>query len=467
MELEQLWQSALAEVELQISRPNFATWLKNSQLISNNDGVALVALPNVFAKEWVEKKYSKIILGAIRNIDASTKKVEFVVLRNTAQTTYDKKTVPQHKVEKNIIDGQLTFQEFKVDAVTNLNPRYTFKTFIVGSSNELAYAAAMAVVKNVGKKYNPLFIYGGTGVGKTHLIQAIGNEVKKLYQDSIKVKYVTSERFANEVVSALQSRRWNDLKERYRSVDMLIIDDIHFIGGKEKTEEEFFHTFNALYENSKQIIISSDRPPEAIPTLEERLRSRFQGGMIVDISYPDYEMRVAIIKTKLLESGKTLSDELIDIIASRVRKNIRELEGILNKIFFYQETKNLDITKDLIEEIIDKTLQRPAVNITADQVIKAVAEFYEVSPNDIVGRCRKREIVEPRQISMYLLREILEMSYPFIGEKVGKRDHTTAMHACEKIAQEINKNPSLNQKIMLIKDAIYKDTNYKQLKNSF
>ncbi|MDP3947169.1 MAG: chromosomal replication initiator protein DnaA [bacterium] len=356
------------------------------------------------------------------------------------------------------IEKQLVFSEFKVDPVTNLNPRYTFATFVVGSSNELAHAAAMAVVKEVGTKYNPLFIYGGTGLGKTHLIQAIGNEIKNIYENKVRIKYVPSERFASEVVAAVQSRRWNDLKEKYRNVDVLIVDDIQFIGGKEKTEEEFFHTFNALYENSKQIILSSDRPPAAIPTLEERLRSRFQGGMIADVNYPDYEMRVAIIKTKLEESGKLLSEDLVGVIADRVRKNIRELEGILNKIFFYQDVKGMTLTKDLIEEIIEKTVQKPNKNITAAQVIKSVADFYEISTTELVGRCRKREVVEPRQISMYLLRDMLEMSYPYIGEKLGKRDHTTAIHACEKISNEINTNSSLNQKILLIKDVIYKNS---------
>lgn len=457
MDLEQLWQSALAEVELQISRPNFATWLKSSQLLSNEEGVALVSLPNAFAKEWVEKKYCKIILGAIRDIDVSTKKVEFVVRNaSTPVALQHRRSSPPSQIGAEKIERQLIFSEFKVDPVTNLNPRYTFATFVVGSSNELAHAAAMAVVKEVGTKYNPLFVYGGTGLGKTHLIQAIGNEIKRLYQDRVKIKYITSERFASEVVAALQNKRWNDLKERYRNVDVLIIDDIHFIGGKEKTEEEFFHTFNALYENSKQIILSSDRPPEAIPTLQERLRSRFQGGMIVDVNYPDYEMRVAIIKTKLEESAKLLPEDLVGVIADRVRKNIRELEGILNKIFFYQDVKGMTLTKELIEEIIATTVQRPSKNVTATQVIKAVADFYELSPTDIVGRCRKREVVEPRQISMYLLRDMLEMSYPFIGEKLGKRDHTTAIHACGKISNEINKDSSLNQKILLIKDAIYK-----------
>ena len=457
MDHDQLWQSALAEVELQISRPNFATWLKSSQLLSTEEGVALVALPNVFAKEWVEKKYCKIILGAIRAIDVSTKKVEFVVRNASAPVSAPRSrsslpsAIGAEKTEK-----QLIFSEFKVDPATNLNPRYTFATFVVGSSNELAHAAAMAVVKEVGTKYNPLFIYGGTGLGKTHLIQAIGNEIKQLYRDNVRVKYVPSERFASEVVAALQTRRWNELKDKYRNVDVLIIDDIQFIGGKEKTEEEFFHTFNALYENSKQIIISSDRPPTAIPTLQERLRSRFQGGMIVDVNYPDYEMRMAIIKTKLQENGRLLTDDLVGVIADHVRKNIRELEGILNKIFFYQDTKGMTLTDELIKEIIDTTIQKPTKNITVPHVLKAVADFFEVSPADIVGRCRKREIVEPRQVSMYLLRDMLEMSYPFIGEKVGKRDHTTAIHACEKIANEINKNASLNQKVLLIKDAIYK-----------
>jgi len=449
----QLWQSVLAELELQISRPNFLTWLKNSQLLKKeDDGRVVVGLVNNFAKEWVENKYHKMILETLRSLDETVKKVEYVVL---SDKKYSLSLEPKSE-NKTVSIRQTSLPELKVDPETNLHPRYTFGSFVVGSSNELAYAATSAVVKEVGKKYNPLFIYGGTGLGKTHLIQAAGNEIKNLYKNQIKVKYVTSEKFVNDVVWAIRNKRMEDIKEKYRNVDVLIIDDIQFIGGKERSEEEFFHTFNVLYENNKQIIISSDRPPAAIPILEERLRSRFEGGMIADITYPDYEMRLAIIKNKLQEKNTSLPEEICELIANKIQRNIREIEGILNKIIFYQEVKNIELTTKITEEIIDNITKQSSKNITVSGIIKAVADFYEITPHDLINRSRKKGIVEPRQVAAFLLRDLLNMSYPDIGEKLGKRDHTTAIYAYEKISQEINKNQSLNRKIILIKETISK-----------
>lgn len=451
MDLKELWDTALGEIEIQVSKPNFITWLKNSQLLEKREGGALIGLPNNFAKEWVENKYSKVILGALRNIDDSTKKVEFVVANNlvTAAKVIDSK--------KRASTGQLVIPEFKIDPETNLNPRYSLGSFVVGSSNEMAHSAAQAIIKEIGKKYNPLLFYGGVGVGKTHLIQAIGNEIKNFYQGRVKVRYVPSEKFTNEVIAAMRSKRMETIKERYRAVDVLIIDDIQFIGGKTRTEEEFFHTFNALYQENKQIIISSDRPPQYIPTLEDRLRSRLQGGMICDIGYPDYETRIAVLKAKLQEKGVVLASEVIDFVANKIKKNLRELEGVLNKIIFHQQTKNEEITLKTAENIINESVQEPIQqNLNYNQVIKVVADFFEISQNDLIGRCRKKEVVEPRQIAMYLLREVLDLSFPYIGEKLGKRDHTTAMYAFEKISQEVNKNQQVNNKIMLIKEKLTK-----------
>jgi len=333
---DELWQAVLSDIELKISRPNFLTWLKNSRLVESQDGVALVALPNNFAKEWVEVKYNKLILGSMRGLSGTVKKIEYVVEGNLSKKPTRHKVAAQTPITMS--EGQLAFQEMRVDPKTSLNPRYTLDSFVVGSFNELAHSAMSAIIDSVGIKYNPLFVYGGVGLGKTHLIQAAGNEITAAYRDKVSVKYVTSEKFTNDVVWAIRNGRAEEIKKNYRGVDVLIIDDIQFIGGKEKTEEEFFHTFNALYENNKQIIISSDRPPRAIPTLEERLRSRFEGGMIVDINYPEYESRVAIIKNKLQERGVDLEDAAIDIIAKKVQKNIREIEGVLNKLLFYQTT---------------------------------------------------------------------------------------------------------------------------------
>ncbi len=453
MELNQLWQSTLAELELQISRPNFLTWLKSSQLVKkDDDGRVTIGLVNNFAKEWVENKYHKMICKTLRSMDESIKKIEYCVLIEEKKNSLFKDSESYKKVS----ERQDSIPELKIDPETNLHPRYTLNSFIVGSSNELAHAAATAIINDIGKKYNPLFIYGRTGLGKTHLIQAIGNEIKKKYKNKIKTRYISSEKFVNDVVWAIRNKRMDDIKAKYRNVDVLIIDDIQFIGGKERSEEEFFHTFNTLYENNKQIIISSDRPPAAIPTLEERLRSRFEGGMIADITYPDYEMRVAIIKTKLQEKNNALPDELCGLIANKIQRNVREIEGILNKIIFYREVKDIEPTSKIIEEIINNTIEQSAKNITPSQILKAVSNFFEITNLDLISRSRKKGVVEPRQIATFLLRDILEMSYPDIGDKLGKRDHTTAIYSYEKISQQINKNQNLNKKILLIKEIINK-----------
>ncbi len=446
---EELWRAVLSDLELQIPRPNFLTWLKNSRLVEKSDDASLVALPNNFAKEWVELKYHKLILGSIRNLDGSTKKVEYVV-----EGTLVKKNSRRLPLTAVPTGGQLVLEALKVDPMTNLNPRYTLDSFVVGSSNELAYSAIAAVVEKVGVKYNPLFVYGGVGLGKTHLLQGAGNEIKNNYKDAVRVRYVTSEKFTSDVVWAIRNRRVEDVKRTYRDVDVLIIDDIQFIGGKEKTEEEFFHTFNALHENSKQIIISSDRPPRAIPTLEERLRSRFEGGMIVDISCPDYETRLAIINNKLQERAASLEDKIIDLVAKKAQRNIREIEGILNKLVFYHSSYKRVLDLGTAEKIITEVIEQSATKTTPSQIIKAVAGFFEISPNDLVGRARNKEFVEPRQIAMYLFREMLSMSYPDIASKVGKRDHTTAIYSYKKIQEGSARDSGLNQKLLLIKETV-------------
>jgi chromosomal replication initiator protein len=366
----------------------------------------------------------------------------------------EEKTTPNIRDIRDLNKTSAAGLDLKTDPNTGLNSKYTLTSYVVGPSNELAYTAASAIVNEIGK-YNPFFVYGGVGIGKTHLIQGIGNEILLKYKKGVRPRYVSSEKFTSDVVWGIRNKRMEDIKKRYRDVDVLIIDDIQFIGGKDKTEEEFFHTFNTLYENNKQIIISSDRPPQAIPTLEERLRSRFEGGLIADITYPEYEMRVAIIKNKLLEVGQGLSDPVIDLVAKRFKKNIRELEGVIKKILFIRESKNIEITTKVVEEIIEKATQNGSRRISDTQIIKAVAEFFNIPIEDIMSHNRRKEIVEPRQIVMYLLRDILELSYPYIGKKMGK-DHTTAIHSYEKINQEINKNQSLNQKLLMIKDLIYK-----------
>lgn len=450
MDLQEFWKNALGAIELEVSRPNFITWLKNSELVDKQEGTAIVALPNVFAKEWVQNKYYKTILASIRSLDETTKKVEFVV-KNANRPLEIRKP----KEEPGTSDpNQTALPGIKIDPETNLNPRYALSSFVVGKSNELAYAAAVAVLQEVGKKYNPLFLYGGVGVGKTHLVQAIGNEIKNLYQNKIKVRYVPSEKFINDVVWAVRNKRMETIKEKYRGVDVLIIDDIQFIGGKPTTEEEFFHTFNALYENNKQIIISSDRPPKFLQELSDRMRSRFEAGMIADIGIPDFELRLAVLKNKLEERKVNLSETVISYIAQKVQKNLRELEGALNRVLFIQQAKNTEITPEIVEQLIAESIQEPSKNINPQLILKTVADIFEVPASDLTGKSRKKEIAEPRQIIMYLLRDLLGMSFVSIGEKLGKRDHTTAIYAFEKITNDILKNPNLNQKIIMIKDVI-------------
>jgi chromosomal replication initiator protein len=450
MDLEQMWQSTLGEMEVQLTKAHFSTWLKNSRLVEKKDDTLFVALPSNFAKTWVEEKYQKNIIGIVRNMDNSVKKIEFVVGNKNVPFN---NTAPAPQGVQKATGGELDFN--KTDPETGLNPKYTLSSFVVGPSNELAFAAANAITESIGKKYNPFFIYGGVGLGKTHLIQAIGNEIIAKHKGKVKAKYVASEQFTRDIVWGLRNDRIESIKKKYRDVDVLIIDDIQFIGGKEKTEEEFFHTFNALYEADKQIIISSDRPPQSLPTLEDRLRSRFEGGLIADIAYPEYETRAAIIRSKLQDMNKQLSDPVIDLIAKKLRKNIRELEGVLKKIIFYEERKQTEISLKMAEEIIEKATQNLSKRVNDAQILKAVAEFFNIAVEDLVSHNRRKEVVEPRQIAIYLLRDISELSYPYIGEKLG-RDHTTAIHSYEKINSEINRNPALNQKILMIKDIIYK-----------
>lgn len=455
MDHNELWTAVLGDLEIQISKTNFLTWFKQSKILErrSGEGVVLVGLPNNFAKEWVKNRYHKLVLGSLRNFDSSVKGVEYAVVRSSASGGEETKN-SEKKKEKHASELPL---ELRVDQKTNLNPKYTLESLVVGSSNELAHAAVQAVIQDVGKKYNPLFVYGGVGLGKTHLLQGVGNEIRKRYKDGVRVLYVTSEKFLNDVVAAIKNKRVDDIKKKYRDVDVLIIDDIQFIGGKAATEQEFFHTFNALYENNKQIIISSDKPPGAIPVLEERLRSRFEGGMVVDISYPDYEMRLAILKSKLEQDGVRVDERILTLIASKVQRNIRELVGVLNKVIFYINFKQEKVDDKKIDEIISEITLVSHKNITLQEVLRVVSEFFEVSQHDLLTKGRKKEVVEPRQIAMYLLRDILKLSYPYIGEKIGKRDHTTVIHACEKVSREINQNPQLNQKILMIKERLYKD----------
>lgn len=453
MTFEEMWRAALGEIELQISKANFKTWFQNTLICDKKEGLIMVGVPNTFTKEWLENKYHKFILRALRNLDTEVKEVQYQIHQEkNSENTQKKKEAPK---TLGPAGQQLEFQELEVNKITNLNPKYTFQNFIVGSSNELAHAACTAVTDKLGKKYNPLFIYGGVGLGKTHLLQATGNAVCDKYGKNKKVKYVNSEKFTSEMISALRSGNIDYFKNNYREVDLLIIDDIQFFSGKERTQEIFFHTFNTLYENDKQIILSSDRPPKSIPILEERLRSRFQGGMIADIGFPDFETRLAILKSKTQEKNFNTSDEVLNLIATSVQKNIRELEGVLNRVIATCQLNNQILSLKQVEQIIT-SVSAPKKQITNFKaIIKTVSDFYNINEKEILERSRKKEIVRPRQIAMYLMREEIKSSYPFIGMKLGGRDHTTAIHACEKIEKELNQNQTLSEEINLLKERLY------------
>ncbi len=446
---EELWESVLAQIQLNISPANFATWFKGTKIASQENNQIIVHTPNSFAKEWLEQKYNKLIFKIIHSLDSNIKDVKYFIQNSSLKMKTPRRGGVAPREEE-----QLEFQEFRVDKETNLNQKYTFENFVVGAFNELAHAAAQALVKNPGLIYNPLFVYGGVGLGKTHLLEAIGNEILKNLPNK-KVKYIPSERFTQGVVTSIKNHEMEDFKLKYQGVDVLIIDDVQFLAGKEKTQEEFFHTFNALYEKNKQIIISSDKPPKSIPSLTERLRSRFEGGMIADISLPDFETRIAILKTKARERGFDLPEDVYNYISLNVKKNIRELEGALNYLITYQKINNhqpdTNITKTLLKKIIgDNKMQ-----ITPKMVISAVVEFYNLKEKDIITPSRKKEIVRPRQIAMYLLREELKNSYPFIGSKFGGKDHTTVIYGCEKITKELRDDKKLEEDIELIKQKIH------------
>ncbi len=453
---QELWQVALGEIELSISKANFITWFKNTSLISNKNGEATISVPNAFTREWLENKYNKIILKALRNIINNIKEIDYIISQPKTQESKQSRKATKEKAKTIKPKEQLDFQECKIDEKTNLNPRYDFNSFVVGSFNELAHAAAQSVIKNLGKTYNPLFIYGGVGIGKTHLIQALGNEVIKKYKNK-NISYVSSEKFSGDLINSISSGSVEKFKDNYRKFDVLVIDDIQFLAGKEKTQEIFFHVFNTLYEKNKQIILSSDRLPKAIPTLEERLRSRFEGGMIADIGQPDFETRLVILKKKAQSLNIELTDEIFNYIALNIQKNIRELEGALNRVIAFIRLNNIIPSQKQLVKILKSIISNPQKRTNYKKIAEVVASFYDIDVDDLTNRSRKKEIVRPRQITMYLIREELKGSYPFIGSKLGGRDHTTAIYACEKIGRELQNNNNLEQELNLIKQRIYSE----------
>src|SRR3989344_4322790 len=454
MDNEELWQSVLAQMQFHISKANFATWFQNTEIISKEDEKIVISVPNAFSKEWLNNKYYKLMLKPIGDAKNSIKELEFVIKPQSLKNFAQKEEKIDSKESEKIDAEQLKFEEFKINKETSLNPRYTFENFVVGSFNELAYAASVSVSENVGNTYNPLFIYGGVGLGKTHLIQAIGNKISDSPQKK-KVKYISSEKFVSSIISGIRNHNIDVFKSSLALIDVLIIDDIQFLAGKDKTQEEFFHTFNSLYEKNKQIILSSDRAPSAIPQLEERLRSRFEGGMITDVSLPDYETRLAILKTKLQGKNVQLPEDVLEYMASNVKKNIRELEGALNVILMNYKVNttipNLETTKKLLKNFVFS----PFNVANYKKIVETVAKFYNLDEKSLFHIPRRKEIVRPRQIAMFLLREELKYSFPAIARKFGGKDHTTVIYAHKKILQESEINNKLTEELNIIKQRVY------------
>lgn len=438
-------------MELSLSRANFTTWFKGTSLLTSSSGSLLVSVPNGFVKEWLENKFNKQIYQIVRNYHPEIREIKYTIGGLRAQTVpLQKKDFAQFIPEK--LSEERTDSD--VDKATNLNKKYQFSSYVVGTNNELAHAACLAVTKNLAKAYNPLFIYGGVGLGKTHLLQATGNTIACTMPGK-KVLYISSERLTADIVEAIKNKTIEELKQKYAKLDLLIIDDIQYIAGKERTQDIFFATFNELYGKNKQIILSSDRPPSAIPAIEERLRSRFEGGMIADIETPDYETRLAILKLKCKEKNFDIDMNSLGYIASNIQKNIRELEGALNRIIAFSQIYNKTPEFKEVKKLLAAYLNTPYRKTTHQIILKAVADFYGVQLADLTKRSRKKEIVRPRQIAMFLLREETKSSFPEIGAKLGGRDHSTVIHAYEKIKNEEGGNEATKQELVLIKERIY------------
>ncbi len=444
MDTNQLWKTCLLQIEANLSKANFSTWFKNTSILKEEMGVIYIRVPNEFVRDWLMNKYHKLITKTIADAHGSMRAVEYVIGKvepNKQESESSSKTP--------YINKELPLRDLYINPDDNLNPRYRFDTFIVGGFNELAYAAATAIIDSPGTKYNPFFIYGPTGLGKTHLLQAVGNTIKEKYENK-KVHYMTLEKFATDFINSLQNNKANSFKEKYRKYDLLIIDDIQFIGKMEKIQEELFHTFNTFYENNKQIIFSSDKHPNYIPELADRLKSRFAAGMIVDVSPPEYESRLAILKVKLSELNIDLEPEVVEYIASAVEGNIRELEGSLNIIVCQYRLKNRPLPLAEVKALL-KNNMKPKKNIAIKEVVKLVSEYYKIEEPSIYEKIRKKEIVKARQVIMYLLREDFNVSYPLIGQKLGGKDHTTVIHSCLKIKTDLKNDPQLLQELEQIR----------------
>jgi chromosomal replication initiator protein len=458
MDAKQVWRATLGELQVALSPANYETWLKDTALVDVEGDRFRVAAPNGFAKDWLENRYRSLIAQTLARVVGYSVNVEFEV----REIDPDEAVEPEPQEEARPTNPRVRVEPGRVGGNegggVNLNSRYTFRTFIVGSANRLAHAASLSVAERPGEAYNPLFLYGGVGLGKTHLMHAIGNAVTQRYPRK-RVVYATSEKFTNDFITSIQQGRIDDFRARYRKIDLLLIDDIQFIADKERTQEEFFHTFNAIHEVGKQIVLSSDRPPKQIVTLEERLRSRFEWGLIADLTAPDLETRIAILRTKSEEQGVRVDSEALEFIARKVVSNIRELEGALNRIVAYASMQGMPINMELSQAVLSNVLYSPRKRaVTPERIAMAVSDYYDVDIEALKGKKRDRAIVVPRQIAMYLMREETDVSLLRIGAELGGRDHSTVLHACKKIDQEAARNEDLRRELAAVREAIFSDS---------
>jgi chromosomal replication initiator protein len=442
MNAERVWDAALGQLQLEMPRATFDTWVRDAELLAYEDGTFIVGVQNAYARDWLEDRLRSTVCRVLTSVTGRSSAVRFVVWHGEMEEVQPSFETPSPVPVPIAANGS---------AAKTLQSRYTFESFVVGPSNRLAAAAAQAVAESPARAYNPLFLYGGVGLGKTHLLHAVGNASAS---SGLQVLYVSSEEFTNDLINAIRNHTTDAFRDRYRNIDVLLIDDIQFIAGKESTQEEFFHTFNTLHGQDKQLVISSDRPPKALVTLEERLRSRFEWGLTADIQPPDYETRLAILRSKAERLGRKVPFEFLETIARRVQSNIRELEGALNRVLAYSDLSGLPLTADLVNSALSDLLPKGG-SLTSEDIIKAVAEYFGVDQNRLFGKQRSRDIALPRQIAMYLIREETGASLPQIGEFLGGRDHTTILYGCEKISDQLETDDGLRRQIFSIKESLY------------
>jgi chromosomal replication initiator protein len=440
MNTQQIWQATMGQLQMEMSKAAFDTWISNAELVSYERDIYTIGVQNAYARDWLESRLTSTVSRLLTGLTGQPQSVRFVVTQNDYDSNDNDCIVEEEKSSNPAILPNNT-----------INCRYSFDNFVVGASNRLAHAACMAVSENPAQAYNPLFLYGGVGLGKTHLLHAIGNGA---HQRGLQVLYVSSEEFTNDMVNAIRTHSTPAFRERYRRIDVLLIDDIQFIAGKEGTQEEFFHTFNTLHGQDKQIVISSDRSPKAMVTLEERLRSRFEWGLTVDIQPPDYETRVAILRSKAERAGRQVAGEILEDIAHKIQSNIRELEGALTRVLAYADFSGQPLSLQLVSVALADLL--PQRNLVEPrQIVDAVASAFGITTEKLMSRDRTREIALPRQVAMYLLREEANASLPQIGQVLGGRDHTTVMYACEKIADLIESDDHLRRQLIKIRENLY------------